>query len=82
LPPYLQGIKVDDHPLSWLGFQEDCIMASCRRGESNICLPYPALEEEIAIARPRGVHGGEMTRANSQALSQAAKSGYQCFSFR
>lgn len=28
-----QAKSVDDHPLSWLGFEEDCIITSCKNGE-------------------------------------------------
>ncbi|KAF1969341.1 WD40 repeat-like protein [Bimuria novae-zelandiae CBS 107.79] len=31
LPPVMTK-KVDEHPLCWLGFEEDCIMASCSNG--------------------------------------------------
>ncbi|KAI9712753.1 MAG: hypothetical protein M1820_001375 [Bogoriella megaspora] len=31
LPPVMAK-KVDDHPLSWLGFEEDCILTSCQDG--------------------------------------------------
>jgi hypothetical protein len=30
---WLQAKKVDEHPLSWLGFEEDCIMTACDGGE-------------------------------------------------
>ena len=29
----LQSKKIDNHPLSWLEFQEDCIMTACKDGE-------------------------------------------------
>jgi hypothetical protein len=29
-----QAKAVDDHPLCWLGFEEDCIITSCSTGES------------------------------------------------
>lgn len=35
LPPVLSKI-VDDDPLSWLGFQEDCIITSCIMGEWTV----------------------------------------------
>ena len=28
-----QSKTIDDHPLCWLGFEEDCIMTSCQDGE-------------------------------------------------
>ena len=31
LPPVMAK-KVDDHPLAWLGFEEDCIITSCLNG--------------------------------------------------
>ena len=31
----LQAKSVDEHPLSWLGFEEDCIMTACNNGESK-----------------------------------------------
>ncbi|KAF2009379.1 WD40 repeat-like protein [Aaosphaeria arxii CBS 175.79] len=31
LPPVMAK-KVDEHPLCWLGFEEDCIMTSCNNG--------------------------------------------------
>ncbi|KAF2279757.1 WD40 repeat-like protein [Westerdykella ornata] len=31
LPPVMSK-KVDDHPLSWLAFEEDCIMTACNNG--------------------------------------------------
>jgi hypothetical protein len=33
LREFLQAKKVDEHPLCWLGFEEDCIMTSCSNGE-------------------------------------------------
>jgi len=36
--------KVDEHPLSWIGFQEDCIIASCKKGHIRLW------------DRPRDVH--------------------------
>lgn len=35
LPPVMNKV-VDSHPLSWLGFQENCIITACDNGE---CLP-------------------------------------------
>ena len=32
LPPVMAK-KVDEHPLAWLGFEEDCILTSCLNGE-------------------------------------------------
>jgi hypothetical protein len=29
----LQSKKIDNHPLSWLEFQEDCIMTACKDGK-------------------------------------------------
>jgi hypothetical protein len=29
---YLQAKTIDDHPLCWLGFEEDCIITSCQEG--------------------------------------------------
>jgi hypothetical protein len=34
----LQSKKIDNHPLSWLEFQEDCIMTACKDGK---CLTAP-----------------------------------------
>ena len=31
----LQSKSIDEHPLSWLEFQEDCIMTACKEGEHN-----------------------------------------------
>ena len=33
LREFWQAKKVDEHPLCWLGFEEDCIMTSCSNGE-------------------------------------------------
>lgn len=33
LREFPQTKKVDEHPLCWLGFEEDCIMTSCSNGE-------------------------------------------------
>jgi hypothetical protein len=33
LREFLQAKTVDEHPLCWLGFEEDCIMTSCSNGE-------------------------------------------------
>lgn len=33
LREFVQAKKVDEHPLCWLGFEEDCIMTSCSNGE-------------------------------------------------
>ena len=30
---YLQAKIIDDHPLCWLGFEEDCIITSCQEGQ-------------------------------------------------
>lgn len=29
----LQAKKIDEHPVSWLGFEEDAIITSCKNGE-------------------------------------------------
>lgn len=31
----LQAKVVDDHPVVWLGFEEDCILTTCKNGEST-----------------------------------------------
>ena len=31
LPPVLSK-EIDEHPLSWLGFEADCIMTACSKG--------------------------------------------------
>jgi hypothetical protein len=33
----LQAKSVDEHPLCWLGFEEDCIITSCKNGA--YCIP-------------------------------------------
>ncbi|KAF2269687.1 catabolite repression protein creC [Lojkania enalia] len=39
LPPVMAK-KVDEHPLCWLGFEEDCIITSCSNGElKNLLFP-------------------------------------------
>jgi hypothetical protein len=30
-----QAKVVDDHPVVWLGFEEDCILTTCKNGEST-----------------------------------------------
>jgi hypothetical protein len=30
-----QAKTVDEHPVVWLGFEEDCILTTCKSGESN-----------------------------------------------
>lgn len=37
LPPVMSK-NVDEHPLCWLGFEEGCILTSCKDGESDILL--------------------------------------------
>ncbi|KZF21121.1 putative catabolite repression protein creC [Xylona heveae TC161] len=47
LPPVLSK-SIDSHPLSWIGFEEDCIITSCRDGHIR------------TWERPReGVNGGQ-----------------------
>lgn len=31
-----QAKTVDEHPVVWLGFEEDCILTTCEKGESTI----------------------------------------------
>lgn len=38
LPPVMSK-SVDKHPLCWLGFEEGCILTSCKDGESSLALP-------------------------------------------
>ena len=33
---YLQSKVVDDHRMSWLGFEEDCIITACAEGHIRI----------------------------------------------
>jgi catabolite repression protein CreC len=35
----LQAKSVDEHPLCWLGFEEDCIITSCKEGSWIVLLP-------------------------------------------
>jgi WD40 repeat protein len=42
LPPVMSK-KIDDHPLYWLGFEENCILTSCKDGESSHCCSVLAL---------------------------------------
>jgi len=37
LPPVLSQ-EIDEHPLCWLGFEDDAILTSCKRGESCFSL--------------------------------------------
>jgi hypothetical protein len=34
-----QEKRVDDHPLCWIGFQEDCIITTCKKGQSHYLNP-------------------------------------------
>jgi WD40 repeat protein len=45
LPPVMSK-KIDDHPLCWLGFEEHCILTSCKDGGS-FQFPLPSLRSCI-----------------------------------
>jgi hypothetical protein len=55
-------------------------MASCRKGESKVWLPYPALEEEIAIRQT--AWGSWRRNDKGKFAGPKSKPGYQRFSFR
>ncbi|KAK5000760.1 hypothetical protein LTR66_000446 [Elasticomyces elasticus] len=48
LPPVMSK-AIDEHPLSWLGFEEECIITSCKEGGS---FDIPAVDR-----RAHSVHG-------------------------
>ncbi|KAJ4350436.1 uncharacterized protein N0V89_009057 [Didymosphaeria variabile] len=56
LPPVMAK-KVDEHPLCWLGFEEDCIMTSCSNGHIR------------TYDRPKEGAGSDETRSTSASAS-------------
>jgi hypothetical protein len=52
-----QAKIVDEHPVVWLGFEEDCILTSCKIGEFCPVLVVlhcnrPLLSQPPSLARP------------------------------
>jgi hypothetical protein len=39
----LQAKSVDEHPLCWLGFEEDCIITSCKNGAYCISVLFSSV---------------------------------------
>ena len=62
--------KVDDDPLSWLGFEEDCIITSCSSGKSAAWL-------EACFARAEVLQGTSKRGTGRKVASTAAKSRYR-----
>lgn len=49
----LQSKKIDNHPLSWLEFQEDSIMTACKDGKcfATSCWDAQSSTTMVSIAR-------------------------------
>lgn len=46
LPPVMSK-AIDEHPLCWLGFEEGCILTSCKDGESSCACCYACLCRDV-----------------------------------
>jgi hypothetical protein len=45
-----QAKKVDEHPVVWLNFEEDCIITSCKSGESTFSPPQsPHVQQALHV---------------------------------
>ncbi|PVH95155.1 WD40 repeat-like protein, partial [Periconia macrospinosa] len=62
LPPVLAK-SVDDHPLCWLGFEEDCIITSCKNGHLR------------TWDRPKEGAGSDDSPSTTSASASASASG-------